>query len=62
MFFLNIIIGKFSFKILRNNHIGQLTQTILDNGDHEFFHRPGYITENNNGDILVTDSCYGNRI
>lgn len=61
----DVLVGKWLFdirrrqflsKISRYNHLGQLTQTILDNGDHKFLHRPGYITENNNGDILVTDS------
>lgn len=59
---LDIIIGNFSFKIVRNNHIGQLAQTTLDNGDHEFLHRPGYITENNNGDFLVTDSLTSSSV
>lgn len=61
----DVLVGKWLFdirrrqflsKISRYNHLGQLTQTILDNGDHKFLYRPGYITENNNGDILVTDS------
>lgn len=49
----DVLVGKWLFdirrrqflsKISRYNHLGQLTQTILDSGDHKFLHRPGYIT------------------
>lgn len=62
MWIFDITKRKFLSKLLRYNHNGQLTKTILDIGDHEFLHKPGYITENNNGDILVTDSLTSNSV
>lgn len=44
-------------KVTRYNQNWQLTQTIeVSNGGLELYKKPDYITENNNGDILVSDS------
>lgn len=56
MWILDLMKGKSKSKILRYNHIGELTQTIPHIIEHEPFKKPGFITENNNGDIVVTDS------
>lgn len=45
-------------KITRYNQTGQLTQTIQnDITGLEMFQKPNYITNNINGDIVVSDSC-----
>lgn len=42
--------------VTRYNQAGQLTLKIQHaNGHKELFHKPRYITENNNGDIVVSD-------
>nr|XP_034305492.1 uncharacterized protein LOC117682306 [Crassostrea gigas] len=44
-------------KVTRYNQSGQLTQTIQnDNTDLGLYRKPSYITENNNGDVVVSDS------
>eukprot|EP00105_Crassostrea_gigas_P036793 XP_019920941.1 PREDICTED: tripartite motif-containing protein 2-like [Crassostrea gigas] len=44
-------------KVTRYNQSGQLTQTIHhDNTGMGLYSRPNYITENNNGDVVVSDS------
>eukprot|EP00105_Crassostrea_gigas_P034486 XP_019918634.1 PREDICTED: RING finger protein nhl-1-like [Crassostrea gigas] len=46
-------------KVTRYNQSGQLTQTIQnDNTDLGLYNLPHYITENNNGDVVVSDSFY----
>lgn len=43
-------------KVTRYNQAGQLTLTIQHtNGKQELFRKPRYITENNNGDVVVSD-------
>ncbi|XP_052694762.1 uncharacterized protein LOC128173076 [Crassostrea angulata] len=43
-------------KVTRYNQSGQLTQTIQnDNTGRGLYSRPYYITENNNGDVVVSD-------
>eukprot|EP00105_Crassostrea_gigas_P036967 XP_019921115.1 PREDICTED: uncharacterized protein LOC109618237 [Crassostrea gigas] len=43
-------------KVTRYNQSGQLTQTIqLDNTGRGLYCEPNYITENNNGDVVVSD-------
>ena len=43
-------------KVLRYNHTGELLQTIYnDTAGRKLFCGPFYITENNNGDIVVSD-------
>lgn len=43
-------------KVVRYNQSGELTQTIKhDNTEKELYSEPRYITENNNGDIVVSD-------
>nr|XP_011445835.3 uncharacterized protein LOC105341171 [Crassostrea gigas] len=45
-----------TFKITRYSQSGQLTQTIQhDNTGRELYKQPHYITENNNGDVVVSD-------
>lgn len=56
MWILDLMKGKSKSYILRYNHKGELTQTIPHIIEHEPFKKPGFITENNNGDIVVTDS------
>ncbi|XP_065937221.1 uncharacterized protein [Magallana gigas] len=47
-------------KVTRYNQRGQLTQTIQDdNTGRGLYGQPHYITENNNGDIVVSDSLSG---
>ncbi|XP_065937108.1 tripartite motif-containing protein 2-like [Magallana gigas] len=49
--------GKVTGKVARYNQSGQLTQTIQnDNTGRGLYSRPHYITENNNGDVVVSDS------
>lgn len=43
-------------KAIRYNKIGEQTQIIhQDNTGEELYNHPRYITENNNGDIIVCD-------
>lgn len=56
MWIIDFIKGKGLSQLLRYNQKGHLTQTILGIGEHPILKRPGFITENHNGDILVTDS------
>nr|XP_034309754.1 uncharacterized protein LOC109617067 [Crassostrea gigas] len=43
-------------KVTRYNQSGQLTQTIQhDNTGRRLYREPNYITENNNGDVVVSD-------
>ncbi|XP_065939276.1 uncharacterized protein [Magallana gigas] len=49
--------GKVTGKVTRYNQSGQLTQTIQnDNTGRGLYRYPRYITENNNGDVVVSDS------
>lgn len=42
--------------VIRYNQSGQITETIKhDNQQCEFYKEPNYITENNNGDVVVSD-------
>eukprot|EP00105_Crassostrea_gigas_P046178 XP_019930326.1 PREDICTED: RING finger protein nhl-1 [Crassostrea gigas] len=46
-------------KVTRYNQSGQLTQTIQnDNTGMGLYRQPNYITENNNGDVVVSDSIF----
>ncbi|XP_065929130.1 uncharacterized protein [Magallana gigas] len=45
-------------KVTRYNQSGQLTQTIHDNTGQGLYIQPNYITENNNGDVVVSDYNY----
>lgn len=54
----DILIGMDSFwtcKVTRYNNCGQLTQTIPDCIGLKLYISPNFITENNNGDIVVSD-------
>lgn len=54
----DILIGMESFwtcKVTRYNNCGQLTQTIPDCIGLKLYISPNFITENNNGDIVVSD-------
>eukprot|EP00105_Crassostrea_gigas_P045876 XP_019930024.1 PREDICTED: uncharacterized protein LOC105346123 [Crassostrea gigas] len=54
------VILKDTAKVTRYNQSGQLTQTIQhDNTGSGLYRLPNYITENNNGDVVVSDykSC-----
>ncbi|XP_052693220.1 uncharacterized protein LOC128171493 [Crassostrea angulata] len=45
-------------KVTRYNQSGQLTQNIQhDNTGRGLYRHPNFITENNNGDVVVSDSC-----
>ncbi|XP_065928764.1 uncharacterized protein [Magallana gigas] len=45
-------------KVTRYNQSGQLTQTIQNNNTgRELYRIPYYITENNNGNVVVSDLC-----
>ncbi|XP_052692696.1 uncharacterized protein LOC128170970 [Crassostrea angulata] len=45
-------------KVTRYNQSGQLTHTVqYDNTGLKLYSKPNYITENNNGDVVVTDLC-----
>ncbi|XP_065937560.1 E3 ubiquitin-protein ligase TRIM71 isoform X3 [Magallana gigas] len=49
-------------KVTRYNQSGQLTQTIQNNNTGQgLYSRPHYITENNNGDVVVSDYDYDNE-
>lgn len=58
----DLLVGMFNKesligKITRYSQTGQLTQTIqTDNTGLEMFQKPNYITDNNNGDVVVSDS------
>nr|XP_022290315.1 uncharacterized protein LOC111101954 [Crassostrea virginica] len=49
--------GKVTGKVMRYDNTGKYKQTIPhdDNTPHTLYVRPSYITENNNGDVLVSD-------
>ncbi|XP_065932193.1 uncharacterized protein [Magallana gigas] len=48
--------GKITGKVTRYNQSGQLTQTIQNNNTGRgLYSYPNYITENNNGDVVVSD-------
>eukprot|EP00105_Crassostrea_gigas_P036939 XP_019921087.1 PREDICTED: uncharacterized protein LOC105324301 isoform X2 [Crassostrea gigas] len=48
--------GKVTGKVTRYNQSGQLTQTIqYHNTGRGLYSKPRYITENNNGDVVVSD-------
>nr|XP_034309446.1 uncharacterized protein LOC117683740 [Crassostrea gigas] len=50
---------KWTGKVTRYNQSGQLTQTIQhDNTGRGLYRQPNYITENNNGDVVVSDYIY----
>lgn len=57
----NLIVGmqrkdKRTGKVVRYNQSGELTQTIKhSNTGEELYSEPRYVTENNNGDIVVSD-------
>nr|XP_034319909.1 uncharacterized protein LOC105330123 [Crassostrea gigas] len=57
----DLLVGMYNFgtwtgKVTRYNQSGQLTQTIQnDNTGLGLYNRPNYITENNNGDVVVSD-------
>lgn len=43
-------------KVIRYNQSGKLTQIIYqDKTGQELYNLPNYITENNNGDVVVSD-------
>ncbi|XP_052692430.1 uncharacterized protein LOC128170709 [Crassostrea angulata] len=49
-------------KVTRYNQSGQLTQTIqYHNTGRGLYSEPHYITENNNGDVVVSEFDYGSR-
>nr|XP_034321828.1 uncharacterized protein LOC105317460 [Crassostrea gigas] len=51
---------KVTGKVTRYNQSGQLTQTIQDdNAGRGLYSTPIYITENNNGDVVVSDIALG---
>nr|XP_034308421.1 uncharacterized protein LOC105332837 [Crassostrea gigas]XP_034308422.1 uncharacterized protein LOC105332837 [Crassostrea gigas]XP_034308423.1 uncharacterized protein LOC105332837 [Crassostrea gigas]XP_034308424.1 uncharacterized protein LOC105332837 [Crassostrea gigas]XP_034308425.1 uncharacterized protein LOC105332837 [Crassostrea gigas]XP_034308426.1 uncharacterized protein LOC105332837 [Crassostrea gigas]XP_034308427.1 uncharacterized protein LOC105332837 [Crassostrea gigas]XP_03430842 len=45
-------------KVTRYNQSGQLTQTIQNDTGRGLYRKPCYITENNNGDVVVSDYDY----
>nr|XP_034309389.1 uncharacterized protein LOC105319963 [Crassostrea gigas] len=45
-------------KVTRYNQSGQLTQTIQQDTGRGLYRKPYYITENNNGDVVVSDNDY----
>lgn len=45
--------------VARYNQFGVLTQTIKDSHGHAIYSQPTYITENGNGDIIVSDLSSG---
>nr|XP_034309428.1 uncharacterized protein LOC117683723 [Crassostrea gigas] len=57
----DLLVGMYSYdtdtgKVTRYNQSGQLTQTIKhDNIGRGLYREPHYITENNNGDVVVSD-------
>ena len=58
----DLLVGMYNYrtmtgKVTRYNQSGQLTQTIQnDNTGRGLYSYPRYITENNNGDVVVSDS------
>nr|XP_034322691.1 uncharacterized protein LOC105323939 [Crassostrea gigas] len=58
----DLLVGMYTFptgKVTRYNQSGQLTQTIQnDNTGLGLYSVPKYITENNNGDVVVSDSDF----
>nr|XP_034320715.1 uncharacterized protein LOC117687750 [Crassostrea gigas]XP_034320716.1 uncharacterized protein LOC117687750 [Crassostrea gigas]XP_034320717.1 uncharacterized protein LOC117687750 [Crassostrea gigas] len=57
----DLLVGMYNYdtetgKVTRYNQSGQLTQTIQNNNTGQGLYRePNYITENNNGDVVVSD-------
>ncbi|XP_052692736.1 uncharacterized protein LOC128171011 [Crassostrea angulata] len=57
----DLLVGMYNYdtktgKVTRYNHSGQLTQTIqYHNTGLGLYSKPNYITENNNGDVVVSD-------
>lgn len=55
----DVLVGMFDTmtgKVVRYNQAGQQTQTIEKNNEgHYIYVDPNYVTENNNGDVLVAD-------
>ncbi|XP_065937592.1 uncharacterized protein [Magallana gigas] len=56
----DLLVGMYSddtntAKVTRYNQSGQLTQTIQNNTGRGLYSVPNYITENNNGDVVVSD-------
>ncbi|XP_065932173.1 uncharacterized protein [Magallana gigas] len=57
----DLLVGMYNIdtetgKVTRYNQSGQLTQTIQNNNTGQGLYRqPNYITENNNGDVVVSD-------
>nr|XP_034310379.1 uncharacterized protein LOC117684017 [Crassostrea gigas] len=52
-------IHTYTGTVTRYNQSGQLTQTIQnDNTERQLYEQPIYITENNNGDVVVSDSSF----
>eukprot|EP00105_Crassostrea_gigas_P039449 XP_019923597.1 PREDICTED: uncharacterized protein LOC105330315 [Crassostrea gigas] len=57
----DLLVGMYSYdtdtaKVTRYNQSGKLTQTIQkDNTGRGLYRKPNYITENNNGDVVVSD-------
>nr|XP_034319380.1 uncharacterized protein LOC117687243 [Crassostrea gigas] len=52
----DLLVGMYR-KVTRYNQSGQLTQTIQhDNKGLGLYREPSYLTENNNGDVVVSDS------
>ncbi|XP_065931744.1 uncharacterized protein [Magallana gigas] len=57
----NLLVGMYNYwtktgKVTRYNQRGQLTQTIQsDSTGRGLYRKPNYITENNNGDVVVSD-------
>ncbi|XP_052693110.1 uncharacterized protein LOC128171369 [Crassostrea angulata] len=58
----DLLVGMYNYdkktgKVTRYNQSGQLTQTIqYNNTGRGLYRQPRYITENNNGDVVVSDS------
>ncbi|XP_052696100.1 uncharacterized protein LOC128174628 [Crassostrea angulata] len=58
----DLLVGMYSNdldigKVTRYNQSGQLTQTIQDDGTGlELYYKPSFIAENNNGNVVVSDS------
>nr|XP_034319675.1 uncharacterized protein LOC105329700 isoform X2 [Crassostrea gigas]XP_034319676.1 uncharacterized protein LOC105329700 isoform X2 [Crassostrea gigas]XP_034319677.1 uncharacterized protein LOC105329700 isoform X2 [Crassostrea gigas]XP_034319678.1 uncharacterized protein LOC105329700 isoform X2 [Crassostrea gigas]XP_034319679.1 uncharacterized protein LOC105329700 isoform X2 [Crassostrea gigas]XP_034319680.1 uncharacterized protein LOC105329700 isoform X2 [Crassostrea gigas]XP_034319682.1 un len=63
----DLLVGMYNIdtktgKVTRYNQSGQLTQTIQNhNTGRRLYSRPIYITENNNGDVVVSDFNYISR-
>lgn len=59
----NILVGMYREKplagrIARYNRTGQLPKTLHEELEPTLYQKPNYITENNNGDIVVSDFYY----